>query len=93
MKRIDLNKFDFWKSASFVALLSLIVFSLRLTLAPLELSTQYIPDDAFYYLTLARNFSDLGQWTFDSGVSLTCLGNMSSSWEFPPIHNLITISF
>lgn len=31
----------------------------------------YLPDDAFYYLTLARNFVQYGSWTFDSGVSLT----------------------
>ena len=32
---------------------------------------QFVPDDAYYYLTLARNFAKQGQWTFDSGVSLT----------------------
>jgi hypothetical protein len=32
---------------------------------------QHIPDDAFYYLTLARNFTTQGRWSFDSGVSLT----------------------
>jgi len=26
---------------------------------------QYLPDDAFYYLTPARNFAALGRWTFD----------------------------
>lgn len=39
--------------------------------APENLRVQYIPDDGFYYLTLARNFSTLRLWTFDSGVSLT----------------------
>lgn len=32
---------------------------------------QFVPDDAFYYLTLARNFATQGRWTFDSGISLT----------------------
>jgi hypothetical protein len=31
----------------------------------------FIPDDSFYYLTLARNFATQGQWSFDSGVSRT----------------------
>jgi hypothetical protein len=41
-----------------------------LMLSP-EQRVQFVPDDAFYYLTLVRNFVDQGQWTFDSGVSLT----------------------
>jgi hypothetical protein len=36
-----------------------------------ELRVQYIPDDAYYYMTLARNFARQGRWTFDSGVSVT----------------------
>lgn len=39
--------------------------------APAEYRVQYVPDDAFYYMVLARNFVTLGQWTFDSGISLT----------------------
>ena len=39
--------------------------------APAQRRVQFVPDDAFYYLTLARNFVTQGQWTFDSGVSLT----------------------
>jgi len=30
-----------------------------------------VPDDGFYYLTLARNFATHGIWSFDSGVSRT----------------------
>ena len=26
---------------------------------------QHIPDDAFYYLVLAKNFAEHGRWTFD----------------------------
>ena len=32
---------------------------------------QFVPDDAYYYLALARNFVNQGQWSFDSGVSVT----------------------
>ena len=30
---------------------------------------QLIPDDAYYYLVLARNFAESGRWTFDNGNS------------------------
>lgn len=61
------------------ALLAMAVLSLGYTVyvaivilsAAPELRVQYIPDDAYYYFTLARNFSELRQWTFDSGISLT----------------------
>ena len=36
-----------------------------------EFRVQFVPDDAYYYMTLARNFVIHGQWTFDSGASLT----------------------
>ncbi len=29
----------------------------------------FLPDDAFYYFALGRNFAHLGSWTFDAGVS------------------------
>lgn len=35
---------------------------------PDGLLVQHIPDDAFYYLVLAKNYVKLGRWTFD-GVS------------------------
>lgn len=38
---------------------------------PEELRVTFMPDDAFYYFTLARNFADLGQWTSDGGISHT----------------------
>ena len=31
----------------------------------------YIPDDAFYYLVMGRNFARLGRWTFDGTSSAT----------------------
>jgi len=36
-----------------------------------ETRVQYIPDDAYYYLVLARNFAESGHWTFDGGNSTT----------------------
>lgn len=63
-----------WRLWAIVCLLSivrLIWFALNILLAPNALRIQYIPDDAFYYLQLAKNFSRLGTWTFDSGVSET----------------------
>lgn len=48
-----------------------IVTAVRLFVAEPSLRVQFLPDDAFYYLTLARNFDALGLWTFDSGQSLT----------------------
>jgi hypothetical protein len=54
-----------------LATLNLIIFGVALLAAPIPLSIQYIPDDGYYYLTLARNFANQGVWTFDSGVSVT----------------------
>ena len=31
----------------------------------------YIPDDAFYYLVMGRNFARLGRWTFDGVAPAT----------------------
>lgn len=31
----------------------------------------FVPDDTFYYLTLARHFAASGVWTFDGGISVT----------------------
>ncbi|MCC7117332.1 MAG: hypothetical protein IT310_02310 [Anaerolineales bacterium] len=57
--------------AIFIATINLIVFCLILVNSPEELIAQYIPDDGYYYLTLARNFATLHFWTFDSGASVT----------------------
>jgi hypothetical protein len=42
-----------------------------LVTAPPLLRAEYLPDDAFYYLTLARHRAVSGTWTFDGGVSVT----------------------
>jgi hypothetical protein len=61
----------FWIAASLLALLSVVVFDARILFSPETLQVQYTPDDAYYYLGLARNFSQTGQWSFDSGISTT----------------------
>ncbi len=53
------------------AVLLFIRACLFVLLADAETRIQYVPDDTFYYLTLARNFVEFGQWTFDSGTSVT----------------------
>lgn len=63
--------YRFWKIGSLLAILNLAVIDLAILLAPEGLQVQFIPDDGYYYLTLARNFVRLGKWTFDGGVSLT----------------------
>lgn len=51
--------------------LNIVFFSVMVMTSADDLKVQYIPDDAFYYLTLSRNFSSFGLWTFDSGISVT----------------------
>jgi hypothetical protein len=48
----------------------LFVFDLFILCGSEELQVQFVPDDAFYYLQLAKNYVKLGYWTFDSGLSL-----------------------
>ena len=39
-------------------------------LGPDKLRVQFVPDDAYYYLQLAKNFVKFRYWTFDSGLSV-----------------------
>lgn len=64
-----LNKF--WTGIALLGILNLIWFNASILLTSDTLQVQYIPDDAYYYLSLARNFVHLHMWTFDSGISLT----------------------
>ncbi|MBI4859930.1 MAG: hypothetical protein HY815_06660 [Candidatus Riflebacteria bacterium] len=45
--------------------------AVALLLATPEVRVQYVPDDAYYTIGLARNFCTQGRWTFDSGTSVT----------------------
>ncbi len=51
--------------------LNIVIFTVIILKSDDNLAVQYIPDDAYYYLALSRNYSNLGDWTFDSGTSLT----------------------
>lgn len=60
--------------ATIVALVAVLIWaysSYNILSSPPEQRVQFVPDDAYYYLTLARNFVHQSQWSFDSGISLT----------------------
>ena len=69
MKPMSLRLRHLWAVIALLSILNCLVFDLRIISAPEILRVQYVPDDAYYYLTLARNFVALGSWTFDSGNS------------------------
>lgn len=54
-----------------VAAFSMFFYAYRIFKLPDETRIQFLPDDAFYYLILGRNFVSHGQWTFDAGNSVT----------------------
>lgn len=51
------------------ALLHFVVSGILLIAAPVGTLVAYLPDDAFYYLGLAREHAQSGLWSFDGGVS------------------------
>ena len=71
LKKTNLLALPFWETIIKLLILNLLVFTLIIIIFPARIKVQYIPDDAFYYLTLSRNYSHLNYWTFDSGISLT----------------------
>ena len=71
MRKINIYSLPFWTMIIALVSLNIIIFSMLIMTSSDDLRVQYIPDDAYYYLTLARNFSFLSIWTFDSGVSVT----------------------
>jgi len=62
--------FVFWSVISLLAIANLLVFDLMILLGPDKLRVQFVPDDAYYYLQLAKNFVKFRYWTFDSGLSV-----------------------
>jgi hypothetical protein len=59
-----------------------------------------VPDDAFYYLDLARHFAQSGTWTFDGGLSRTTgfqplhayvCALVSFIWPNAPVHSLLVL--
>jgi len=66
------NKFfASWGILSLLSILHILFFDGYILKSPPVLQVQYIPDDAYYYLQLAKNFNGFGYWTFDSGFSMT----------------------
>lgn len=67
------TRISFWFASVIgsAAIINLIVFGLSLLAAPVEIAIQYVSDDAFYYLQLAKTFSLYGEWSFDNGVTVT----------------------
>jgi len=61
----------FWIAVSLLVIFHVVAFDLAILATEDSLQVQYTPDDAYYYLCLARNYSNLGFWTFDSGQSVT----------------------
>lgn len=60
------------KSLTLLVILHIVVFAAFIIASPDgALQVQYVPDDGYYYLTLARNYIHYGMWTFDAGISLT----------------------
>jgi len=61
----------FWSAMALAALAHLLLFDAKIIAAPVELQVQFIPDDAYYYMALARHYAESGVWSFDSGNSTT----------------------
>lgn len=60
-----------WVALSLLAILNIVGYGVSMMAAEDTRHVLNVPDDAYYYLTLARHFSDLGIWTFDGGNSVT----------------------
>ena len=65
------NFHHFWIAFSFAVILVIVLFDAIIITSTDTIQVQYVPDDAYYYLTLAKNFTIFGNWTFDSGHSVT----------------------
>ncbi len=63
--------FKLWVALALIAIANIIFFDAVIIAAPDTIQVKYTPDDAYYYLSLARNFVHYHSWTFDSGVSKT----------------------
>jgi hypothetical protein len=59
-----------WAAIGLLVVLNLVVFGWSIIVASDTLQVQYMPDDAYYYLVLARNWSTWRTWTFDGGHSV-----------------------
>ena len=64
------SAFIFWSLIGFITTANLVVFDYIVLSSQDNIRVQFTPDDAYYYLQLAKNFVKYGYWTFDSKVSL-----------------------
>lgn len=71
LPKIRISSFYSWSVILVLLTLNVALFCLQMSVTAEELRVQYVPDDGYYYLTLARNYASFGQWTFDSGISQT----------------------
>lgn len=61
----------FWYFILILVIGNLILFLTHLLQMPEDHLVQFIYDDGYYYLVLAKNFFHFRYWTFDSGATVT----------------------
>jgi hypothetical protein len=54
-----------------VASLAVVGAAIAFVMSPLDVQLAYVPDDAFYYFQLAREFARSGRWSCDGGLTTT----------------------
>ena len=60
-----------WSVILFIVITNLLIFLSHLLKMPEQQLVQFIYDDGFYYLVIAKNFYHYHTWTFDSGLTVT----------------------
>jgi hypothetical protein len=86
--------FSSWRLWAILCLLGiarLTWFDAAILFAPDSLRIQYIPDDAFYYLQLAKNFPRFLTWTFDAGVSVTSGFHLVNAYALSALYTLLPL--
>lgn len=71
-KRERINHYLFlaWSLVDGLLIIKIGIFNIMLFFSKRVIQVQYIPDDAYYYLSLAKNFTNSGIWSIDSGNSI-----------------------
>lgn len=57
--------------AFIAALLNLVLFGIGAAAGDASARERYVPDDGYYYVVLAQNFAEHGEWTFDGETTAT----------------------
>lgn len=65
------NLANAWTLLLLAVICNLIIFLIHLIQLPVNHLVQFIYDDGFYYLVIAKNFYQYHHWTFDGGLTLT----------------------